>query len=69
MTLILGKKTGMTQVFTEDGKVFGATVISAGPCGVCQVRTVERDGYDAIQLGFDDVKEKRATKPRRGEFE
>jgi large subunit ribosomal protein L3 len=68
MTLILGKKTGMTQVFAEDGRVFGATVISAGPCVVCQVRTEERDGYDAVQLGFEDVKESRATKPRRGHF-
>ena len=68
MTLILGRKTGMTQVFTEDGKVFGATVIAAGPCVVCQVRTEETDGYDAVQLGFEEVKEKRATKPRRGHF-
>ena len=59
----------MTQVFTEDGKVFGATVIAAGPCIVCQVRTPERDGYHAIQLGFEDVKDSRATKPRRGHFE
>ena len=69
MTLILGKKTGMTQVFDEDGKVFGATVIAAGPCTVCQVRTEDRDGYHAVQLGFEDVKEKRASKPRRGHFE
>jgi large subunit ribosomal protein L3 len=69
MTLILGKKSGMTQVFTEDGKVFGATVIAAGPCTVCQVRTEERDGYHAIQLGFDDRPVKTTRKPQRGHFE
>ncbi len=68
MTLILGKKKGMTQVFDEDGKVFGATVIAAGPCTVCQVRTEGKDGYDAIQLGFEDTTEKRTKKPQRGHF-
>lgn len=68
MTLILGKKQGMTQVFTEEGKAFGVTVIAAGPCTVCQVRTAEKDGYNAVQLGFDDSTEKRTKKPQRGHF-
>lgn len=69
MTLILGTKKGMTQVFDEDGKVFGVTVVAAGPCTVCQVRTEERDGYHAVQLGYEDVRDKRTKKPQRGHFE
>lgn len=68
MTLILGRKRGMTQLFTDDGDVVGVTVVSAGPCTVCQVRTQETDGYDAVQLGYDDKREKLATKPERGHF-
>ncbi|MFT5284052.1 MAG: large subunit ribosomal protein L3 [Planctomycetota bacterium] len=69
MTLILGTKTGMTQVFTDEGKALGVTVISAGPCTVCQIRTEERDGYNAIQLGFEDRPAKNTRKPQRGHFE
>ncbi len=69
MTLILGRKQGMTQVFAEDGKVFGVTVIAAGPCTVCQVRTEERDGYHAVQLGYEDAVGKHVRKPQRGHFE
>ena len=66
MTLILGRKKGMTQLFADDGTVHGCTVVEAGPCIVMQVRTTEKDGYDAIQLGFEDVRDKVATKPLRG---
>jgi large subunit ribosomal protein L3 len=68
MTLILGRKQGMTHVFREDGTHVGVTVVAAGPCTVTQVRTKERDGYDAVQLGFDDTTEKRSNKPQRGHF-
>jgi large subunit ribosomal protein L3 len=63
---ILGKKLGMTQVFTEDGNVVPVTVIQAGPCVVLQKKDQENDGYTAIQLGFDEKKEKNATKPALG---
>lgn len=63
---ILGKKLGMTQVFAEDGTVIPVTVIQAGPCVVMQIKTEENDGYEAIQLGFDDKKEHRANNPERG---
>lgn len=66
MTLILGRKKGMTQLFDEDGTVTGCTVVAAGPCVVMQVRTEEKDGYNAVQLGFEDVKDKVCTKPLRG---
>lgn len=66
MTLILGRKVGMTQVFAEDGTVTGCTVLEAGPCVVMQIRTQEKDGYDAVQLGFDDMRDKVAKKPQRG---
>ena len=69
MTLILGRKEGMTQFFTEDGTHVGVTVVSAGPCVVTQVRTEENDGYDAVQLGFGDTTAKRVRKPQRGHFE
>lgn len=65
---ILGKKIGMTQIFDETGKVIPVTVIEAGPCTVAQVKTVETDGYQAIQLGFVDVKESKLTKPELGHF-
>lgn len=68
MTLILGRKRGMTQIFGDDGAVTGVTVVEAGPCVVCQVRTQEHDGYDAIQLGYDDVQDKRVRKPQLGHF-
>lgn len=69
MTLILGRKQGMTQVFVEDGTQIGVTVVEAGPCVVTQVRTEEKDGYHAVQLGFDDVRPKRVNKPQRGQFD
>lgn len=68
MTLILGRKEGMTQLFKDDGTLVGVTVVAAGPCVVCQVRSTERDGYDAIQLGFDDVKDKHVARPQAGAF-
>ncbi|MEI7027610.1 50S ribosomal protein L3 [Paenibacillus sp. y28] len=63
---ILGKKLGMTQVFTAEGNVVPVTVIQAGPCVVLQKKDQENDGYEAIQIGFDDKKESRATKPEIG---
>jgi large subunit ribosomal protein L3 len=68
MTLILGRKRGMTQLFAEDGTVTGVTVVEVGPCVVTEIRTQERDGYDAVQLGFGDVSDKRSSKPRLGAF-
>lgn len=65
---ILGRKIGMTQVFTEDGAVIPVTVIEAGPVAVVQKKTVENDGYDAIQVGFENAKEKAVTKPLKGHF-
>ena len=66
---IIGKKIGMTQIFDEIGNVIPVTVIEAGPCVVAQKKTVENDGYDAVQLGFMDVKEKHLTKAEKGHFE
>ena len=68
MKTIIGKKIGMTQIFDEKGNVIPVTVIEAGPCVVAQVKTVETDGYNAIQLGFGDVKESKLNKPERGHF-
>ena len=65
---LLGKKIGMTSVFSADGKNVPCTVIEVGPCVVCQVKTVETDGYNAIQLGFEEQKEKHCTKPELGHF-
>ena len=65
---IIGKKIGMTQIFDETGKVIPVTVIEAGPCVVAQVKTVESDGYNAIQLAFGDVKESKLNKPEKGHF-
>ena len=66
---IIGKKIGMTQIFDEIGNVIPVTVIEAGPCVVAQKKTAENDGYDAVQLGFMDVKEKHMTKAEKGHFE
>ncbi len=63
---IIGKKVGMTQIFDENGKVIPVTVIEAGPCVVVQKKTEEKDGYNAVQLGFEDVKEHKLTKPEAG---
>ena len=65
---IIGKKIGMTQIFDEKGNVIPVTVIEAGPCVVAQKKTAENDGYDAVQLGFMDVKEKHLTKAEKGHF-
>ena len=59
---IVGKKIGMTQIFTEDGRLVPVTVIKAGPCTVVQTKTVESDGYNAVQVGFGELTEKRAEK-------
>ena len=65
---LIGKKIGMTQIFDENGLVIPVTVIEAGPCVVAQVKTSETDGYNAIQLGFGDVKESKLNKPEKGHF-
>ena len=66
---IIGRKIGMTQIFDEIGNVIPVTVIEAGPCVVAQKKTAENDGYDAVQLGFMEVKEKHMTKAEKGHFE
>ncbi len=65
---LIGKKIGMTSVFSADGKNVPCTVIEAGPCVVTQVKTVETDGYEAVQLAFDEKREKSTTKPEAGHF-
>ena len=65
---LIGKKVGMTQIFDEQGKVIPVTAIEAGPCTVVQVKTVETDGYNSIQLGFGDVKEHKVIKPVKGHY-
>ena len=66
---ILGKKLGMTQIFEADGKMIPVTVVEAGPCIVIQNKTEETDGYNAVQLGFGDIKEKQLSKPMKGRFD
>ena len=68
MKAIIGKKVGMTQIFDEKGYVIPVTVIEAGPCTVAQVKSTENDGYNAVQLGFGEVKEKHINKPEKGHF-
>lgn len=68
MKTILGKKVGMTQIFTEAGEVIPVTVIEAGPETVTQIKTVENDGYAAVQVGFEDAKPQRVNKPMTGHF-
>jgi large subunit ribosomal protein L3 len=63
---IIGKKIGMTQIFNAEGKVIPVTVIEAGPCTVTQLKTAENEGYNSVQLGFEDVKEKKLNKPQLG---
>ena len=65
---LIGKKLGMTQIFDENGTVIPVTVIEAGPCVVAQVKTLENDGYEAVQLGFGEVKENKLNKPVKGHF-
>jgi large subunit ribosomal protein L3 len=66
---ILGRKLGMTQVWSEDDQLVPVTVIKAGPCTVTQVKTVEKEGYNAIQIGFEGVKAKKVNKPMKGHFD
>ena len=66
---ILATKVGMTQIFNEDGVLTPVTVLQAGPCVVTQVKTVENDGYEAVQVGFGDIREKLVNKPQKGLFE
>ena len=65
---IIGKKIGMTQIFDKSGKVIPVTAIEAGPCVIAQIKTVETDGYDAVQLGYGEVKESKLNKPEKGHF-
>ena len=65
---IIGKKIGMTQIFDEAGKVIPVTVVEAGPCVVVQKKTAEKDGYEAVQLGFGEIRAKRVNKPLQGHF-
>ncbi|MEG2669891.1 MAG: 50S ribosomal protein L3, partial [Oscillospiraceae bacterium] len=65
---IMGRKIGMTQIFTEEGNLIPVTVIEAGPCPVVQKKTEEVDGYVAVQLGYEDKKESRSNKPQKGHF-
>lgn len=66
---ILATKVGMTQIWDENGAVIPVTVLQAGPCAVTQIKTVENDGYDAVQVGFQDKREKLVNKPQKGQFE
>lgn len=66
---IIGKKVGMTQIFDEEGKVIPVTVIEAGPCVVTQKKTVEKEGYTSVQLGFEDIASKKLTKPEKGHLD
>lgn len=66
---LIGKKIGMTQIFDESGNVIPVTVVEAGPCTVTQIKTMENDGYEAIQVGFGDVKVSRVNKPMKGHFD
>ena len=65
---IVGKKIGMTQIFDKEGKIVPVTVVEAGPCAVVQKKTVEKDGYSAIQVGFDEIREKLVNSPLKGHF-
>ncbi len=66
---IIGRKIGMTQLFTENGNVVPVTVVEAGPCTVIQKKTVDNDGYSAVQLGFEDIREKLVVKPLKGHYD
>ena len=68
MAGLIGKKVGMTSVYGTNGKLVPATVIEAGPCVVTQIRTIEKDGYEAVQIGFQDKKEKHTTNALKGHF-
>ena len=66
---LIGKKIGMTRVFDLEGSAIPVTILEAGPCQVTQVKTVEKDGYDSVQVGFIETKEKRINKPLKGHFD
>jgi large subunit ribosomal protein L3 len=66
---IIGRKIGMTQIFTEEGKRIPVTVIEAGPCTIVQMKTMENDGYDALKVGYEEIKEHRINKPDKGQFD
>ena len=66
---LIGKKIGMTQLFSDEGNVYPATIVEAGPCCVTQIKNVDNDGYDAIQIGFSDMKESKVNKSLKGHFE
>ena len=66
---ILGKKVGMTQIFTEEGVVIPVTVVEVGPVVVTQVKTEENDGYASVQVGYGDIREKLVNKPMKGQFD
>ena len=66
---LIGKKIGMTQIFDEKGNVIPVTVVEAGPCVITQKKTIENDGYEAVQVGFGDIKAQRVIKPMKGHFE
>lgn len=68
MKTLLGKKIGMTQIFSDKGEMIPVTVIEAGPCAVTQLKTLDTDGYNAVQIGFEDKKESRVNKPEAGHF-
>ena len=68
MSGILGKKIGMTSIFDDNGQMIPCTIIEAGPCYVTQIRTKVKDGYEAVQLGFDEIKERLVNKPLKGHF-
>lgn len=65
---LIGKKIGMTSIFDDNGKLVPCTIVEAGPCVVTQIKTVESDGYNAVQLGYGDKKEKNTAKPQKGHF-
>lgn len=66
---VMAKKIGMTQIFAENGLLIPVTVLEAGPCVVTQIKTMENEGYEAVQIGFGEIKEKKVNKPTRGHFE
>lgn len=66
---ILGKKVGMTQIFAKDGTVVPVTVVEAGPCTVVRTKTLDRDGYEAVCVGFGEIRDQRVSSPRKGEFD
>ena len=65
---ILGKKIGMTQIFAQDGTVIPVTVVEAGPCVVVKLKSLQKDGYEAVQVGFGDIRKKLVNKPVTGQF-